>query len=156
MNAGSTYAYATHAAVVKVDIETGHVEILDYLVGHDCGTVINVLTLEGQINGAVAQGIGGALYEWMVYSPEGQPLTTSFMDYLLPAAPEIPDLEVHHFETPAPDAAFGIKGAGEGGTVGPAAAIGSAVANALTEFDIDVVATPLTPGAVRAMIRAKS
>ncbi len=155
MNAGSTYAYATHAAIVKVDIETGHVEILDYLVGHDCGTVINVLTLEGQINGAVAQGIGGALYEWMAYSPEGQPLTTSFMDYLLPAAPEVPDLEIYHFETPAPDAAFGIKGAGEGGTVGPAAAIGNAVANALREFDVDVVATPLTPSAVRTLIRAE-
>jgi carbon-monoxide dehydrogenase large subunit len=153
MNGSATYNNAAHAAVVTVDVETGAVEILDYLIAHDCGRVINPVVVEGQIQGGVAQGIAGALYEHLPYGPEGQPLAASFMDYLVPTASEIPDMLIEHFESPAPETPLGVKGAGEAGTVGPAAAIAAAVCDALSEFGVEVTATPLTPMAVRALIR---
>jgi carbon-monoxide dehydrogenase large subunit len=152
MNACSTYANAAHAAVVEVDLETGQVEILDYVVVHDCGTVINPMIVEGQAHGAVAQGIGAALYEEMPYDENAQPLATSFMDYLIPSATEIPAMTVDHFETPAPETPFGVKGVGEGGIVGPPAAIAGAVSDALQEFGVDVVDLPITPPKVRRWI----
>jgi aerobic carbon-monoxide dehydrogenase large subunit len=156
MNASATYTNASHAAVVAVDIETGVVEVLRYLVTHDCGTVINPTIVEGQIQGGVAQGIGGALYEHNAYGPEGTPLATTFMDYLLPTATEIPPIVVEHFESPAPGSAFGAKGAGEAGLIGPAPAIAAAVEDALCEFGVtDLSETPLRPSAVMSAIRRR-
>jgi carbon-monoxide dehydrogenase large subunit len=153
MNVCATYTNASHAAVVAVDIETGVVDVVRYLVTHDCGTVINPTIVEGQIHGGVAQGIGGALYEQNAYGPEGLPLATTFMDYLLPTATEIPPIVIEHFESPAPGSAFGAKGAGEAGLIGPAPAIAAAVEDALREFGVKgLSATPLTPSAVLSAI----
>jgi carbon-monoxide dehydrogenase large subunit len=156
MNAAATYANAAHGAVVKVDLETGEVRILDYLIAHDCGTVINPLILEGQITGGVAQGIGGAMYEELPYSPEGAPLATSFMDYLVPSATEIPPMTIEHFESPDPEMPLGVKGAGEAGACGPAAVIANAVANALAEYDVDIRNTPISPLVLRRLIKASA
>ena len=157
MNACPTYTNSSHAAVVAVDIETGVVEVLRYLVTHDCGTVINPMIVEGQIHGGVAQGIGGTLYEHNAYGPEGTPLATTFMDYLLPTATEIPPIVVEHFESPAPGSAFGAKGAGEAGLIGPAPAIAAAVEDALREFGVqDLSETPLRPSAVLSAIRGRA
>ena len=154
INACATYTNASHAAVVAVDIETGVVDMLHYLVTHDCGTVINPTIVEGQIHGGVAQGIGGALYEHNAYGPEGLPLATTFMDYLLPTATEVPPIVIEHFESPSPGSAFGAKGAGEAGLIGPAPAIAAAVEDALHEFGVkDLSATPLTPSVVLSAIR---
>jgi carbon-monoxide dehydrogenase large subunit len=154
MNACATYTNASHAAVVRVDVETGEVTVLRYLVAHDCGTVINPVIVEGQVVGGVAQGIGGALHELLPYTPEGQPQATTFMDYLLPTAAEVPPIVVEHFESPAPEAPFGAKGAGEAGIVGPAAAIARAVEDALAEFGVEEISeTPITPAGVLRLIR---
>jgi len=113
----NTYANGVHVAVVEVDIETGQVRVLRYAVVHDCGTVINPMVVEGQVRGGVAQGLGNALYEQMVYDSHGQPLTTSYMDYLVPTSVEVPRVAVGHVHTPSPLNPEGIKGAGEGGTM---------------------------------------
>jgi len=156
VNGVSTYTNSSHAVLVKVDIDTGKVDLLKYIVAHDCGRVVNRNLVEGQIHGGVAQGIGGTLYENLPYTPEGQPLATSFMDYLLPSATEIPPLEIKHFESPAPEMPFGVKGAGEAGVIGPAAAIAMAVENALEAEGAllgELTATPITPQIVRALVR---
>lgn len=140
------YPYATHACIVEVDPDTGAVTVLRYVVVEDCGTLINPLIVDGQVHGAVAQGIGGTLCESLVYDRDGQLVTASFMDYLVPTATELPALEVSHLETPAPDSATGAKGVGEGGTLGPPGAIANAVCDALgTELN----ELPLTPERVR-------
>jgi aerobic carbon-monoxide dehydrogenase large subunit len=127
----TAYPYATHACVVEVDVDTGHVEILRYVVAEDCGPEINPIVVEGQVHGATAQGIGGALYESMRYGADGQAVTGSFMDYLVPTACELPALSVSHLETPAPDLRGGVKGVGEGGTLAPPGALANAVSDAL-------------------------
>jgi aerobic carbon-monoxide dehydrogenase large subunit len=153
INACLAYTNASQGVVLSVDVGTGEVRVLDYLVVHDCGTVINPMIVEGQIHGGVAQGIGGALYEHFVYSPEGQPLTTTFMDYLVPSAIEIPPISVEHFESPSPRTAFGAKGTGEAGLIGPAPAIAAAIEDALAEFGVpEITATPLPPAAVLRLI----
>jgi carbon-monoxide dehydrogenase large subunit len=145
MNACATYTNASHAAVVKVDLETGAVTVLQYLVVHDCGTLINPVIVEGQIHGGVAQGLGGALLEDLPYTPEGQPQAVTFMDYLLPSATDVPPISIQHFETPDPTMPYGAKGAGEAGIIGPAAAVAWAVEDALAEFEIDeITETPVT------------
>ena len=153
MNAVATWANATHAAVVKVDLETGGVEVLDYMAVHDCGPMVNPPIVEGQVHGGVAQEIGGTLYEHMAYTDDGQPLAASFMDYLVPTAAEIPSVVVDHFESPSPAMPLGLKGAGEGGTIGPPAAVTNAVANALREFGAEIDSLPLTPPVVLGLIR---
>jgi aerobic carbon-monoxide dehydrogenase large subunit len=153
INGAVGWANATHAAVVKVDLATGEVEVLDYIVTHDCGPIINPLIVDGQVQGGVAQGIGGTLYEHIVYSEEGQPLTASFMDYLIPSATEIPAMTIEHFESPSPNLPLGVKGVGEGGVIGAPAAIGNALANALEEFGVEITSTPFTPNAIRTMLR---
>jgi aerobic carbon-monoxide dehydrogenase large subunit len=154
MNAVAAWANATQAAVVKVDIETGVIEILDYVAVHDCGPILNPPILDGQVHGGVAQEIGGVLYEHLAYSPEGQPLATTFMDYLIPSSTEIPNIVVEHIESPSPNMPLGLKGAGEGGSIGPPAAIANAVCNALEEFHVDITELPLTPPIVLEQIRA--
>jgi CO/xanthine dehydrogenase Mo-binding subunit len=116
---------------VEVDRETGALRILRYVVVHDCGPIINPLILTGQIEGGVAQGIGNAFYEQVVYDPDGQVLTQTFMDYLLPTAWEVPPVEIAHIETPSPLNPLGIKGAGEAGVIPVPAAIASAIDDAL-------------------------
>jgi carbon-monoxide dehydrogenase large subunit len=135
-----TFSNACHGAVVDVDRETGRVAIRRYVVVEDCGTMINPTVVDGQVHGGVAQGIGSALLEEIVYSPEGDLLTSTFMDYLMPCATDVPDIEVHHLVTPSPHTEYGMKGMGESGAIGPMAAIANAVADAL---GVCVTETPL-------------
>ena len=148
-----TYASAVHVAHVEVDVGTGHVKLLKYLVAHDCGKVINPLIVEGQVHGGVAQGVGGALYEEMVYDEQGQLLTGSLMDYLVPTAMELPPIDTVHLEYPSPRNPLGIKGLGEGGAISPPAAIANAVEDALQPFDVKITETPLSPARVLALIQ---
>ncbi len=153
MNGAATYTNATHAAVVRVDERTGVVKVLRYVVVHDCGRVVNPMIVAGQVHGGVAQGIGGAIYEELPYGDGGQPMATTFMDYLVPTATEIPPLDLHEIESPAPEIPYGIKGAGEAGIIGPAPAICRAVEHALEDLGVgEIVATPLKPEAVRRLI----
>jgi aerobic carbon-monoxide dehydrogenase large subunit len=138
----TAYPYATHACVVEVDTETGEVRILRYVVVEDCGPEINPIVVEGQVHGATAQGIGGTLYEAMRFSEEAQPQTASLMDYLVPTACELPDMVVHHLETPAPDLRGGFKGVGEGGALAPPGALANAVSNAL---GLEINRLPIQP-----------
>ena len=117
-----TYTSAVHVAHVEVDAGTGAVRLLRYLVAHDCGTLINPVIVEGQIHGGVAQGVGGGLLEEMVYDEQGQLLTGTFMDYLVPTAMELPPIETVHLEYPSPRNPLGVKGIGEGGAISPPAA----------------------------------
>jgi carbon-monoxide dehydrogenase large subunit len=141
----STYANSCHVAEVEVDIETGHVQVTRVLVNHDCGRVINPLIVNGQIVGGVAHGIGNALFEHLLFDENGQPLTTTLGDYLIPMATDVPNVDVIHTETPSPLNPIGVKGAGEGGTIAVIAAIISAVENALTPFDAKLTNMPITP-----------
>lgn len=141
----STHANATHIALVEVDSDTGQVTLLRYVVVEDCGTIINPTVVDGQIQGGVAQGIGTALYEHALYDENGQFLTGTLMDYLIPTAVDVPQVEIGHIESPSPHTPHGIKGVGEGGAIAPPAAIANAVADALTPFEVRVNAIPLTP-----------
>jgi carbon-monoxide dehydrogenase large subunit len=147
------FTYATQAAVVAVDPETGKVEILDYAVVEDCGTVVNPLIVDGQIVGGIAQGIGTALYEEIPFNEAGQPLATTLGDYLLPGAPEIPEIKIAHMSTPTPHTEYGMKGMGEGGAISPPAAIANAIRDALRKIGAEVNETPMTPRRVRAAIQ---
>lgn len=139
------WAGGANAAVVEVDIETGKTRILRYVVVHDSGTLVNPLIVEGQIKGGVAHGIGNVLYEGCVYNEDGQLLTATFADYTLPQAGDVPDLEIHHFETPSPFNPEGIKGAGEGGTIGSIPALASAIEDALAPFGVHINDVPIRP-----------
>ena len=147
-----TYASAVHVAVVEVDAETGRVRVLRYVVSHDCGRVINPMIVEGQIQGGVAQGIGGALYERLVYDEAGQLLTGTLMEYHLPTAAEVPDVEMHHLECPSPRNPLGLKGLGEGGAISGPAAISNAIEDALRPFGVRVTEVPLTPARIQALL----
>jgi carbon-monoxide dehydrogenase large subunit len=140
-----TFSYAAHAAVVEVDTEMGDVRILDYAVCEDGGVLINPLIVDGQVIGGVAQGIGTALYEEMPFDANGQPLATTLADYLLPGASEVPMLRIDHMETPSPYTEFGQKGIGEGGAIGPPAAIANAVNDALRALGVEINQLPITP-----------
>lgn len=140
-----TYSYATHASVVEVDLDTGHVKILRYVVVEDCGTVVNPLIVDGQIQGGVAQGIGTGLLEEFIYDDQGQPKVTSFLDYMMPGACEVPEVSIGHMSTPNPLTDLGAKGMGEGGAIAPPAALANAVTDALREFDVCVDRVPMTP-----------
>jgi carbon-monoxide dehydrogenase large subunit len=148
-----TYASAVHVALVEVDIDTGHVTLLRYVVAHDCGRVINPMIVDGQICGGVAQGIGGGLFEELVYDASGQLLSGSFMDYLLPTCVEVPPIRMIHLEFPSPRNPLGIKGVGEGGAISPPAAIANAVEDALRPFNVCVRQAPLTPERVVRLIQ---
>jgi aerobic carbon-monoxide dehydrogenase large subunit len=140
-----TFTYATHAAVVAVDPATGVIEILDYVVVEDGGVLVNPMIVDGQIYGGTAQGIGTCLYEAMPFDAQGQPLASTMLDYVLPAATEVPEIRILHMQTPSPYTEFGIKGLGEGGAIGPPAAIVSAVNDALRALNVEVYDLPLTP-----------
>jgi carbon-monoxide dehydrogenase large subunit len=137
-------SFGAHAVVVEVDRDTGEVKILRYVGVHDCGQIINPRLVEGQIIGGIAQGIGQALSEGMVYSEEGQPLTGSLLDYAIPKAQDIPDLILDTIETPSPTNPLGAKGIGSVSTVPPPAALANAVVDALSGFGVRHLDTPLT------------
>ncbi len=139
-----TWSNACHACTVEVDRDTGQVKILRYVVSEDCGRMINPNVVEGQVAGGVVQGIGGVLYEHMLYNEDGVPLATTFMDYLLPTACEVPDIEYGHVETPS-NTAGGFKGMGEGGAIGAPPCIFNAVADALALVGAEVFDQPLGP-----------
>jgi carbon-monoxide dehydrogenase large subunit len=147
------YSYATHGAVVAVDLETGVADLLDFAVAEDCGTMVNPMLVEGQIRGGVVQGIGTALYEEIPYDAEGQPLAATFMDYHMPGAHELPMIRIGHLHTPATATEYGMKGMGEGGAVAPPAAIANAVRDALAGLGAEVNETPITAERVLAAIR---
>ena len=146
------FTYSTQAAVVAVDPDTGKVELLDYAVVEDCGTVVNPMIVDGQIIGGIAQGIGTALYEEIPYDENGQPLATTFADYLLPGAPEIPEIRIGHMVTPTPHTEYGMKGMGEGGAIAPPAVIANAIRDALMQLGAEINETPMTPRRVRRAI----
>jgi carbon-monoxide dehydrogenase large subunit len=142
---GGVFAYGTHAVAVAVDPDSGVVELLDYVVAEDCGTMINPMIVDGQVQGGIAQGIGTALYEEIPFDELGQPLATTFGDYMVPCAPEIPDVRVAHLISPALATEYGVKGLGEGGAIAPPAAIANAVTDAFRSIGASFNETPLTP-----------
>jgi aerobic carbon-monoxide dehydrogenase large subunit len=139
-----TFAGGAQAAIVEIDRETGVLSIRKYACVEDTGRVINPRIVEGQVQGAIAQGIGGALAEHLVYDESGQLLTGSFMEYALPTATSVPPLDIEHIEVPAANL-IGVRGVGEGGTLGPAAVLANAVADALSPLGVEPTELPLTP-----------
>jgi carbon-monoxide dehydrogenase large subunit len=148
-----TFSYATHAAVVAVDPEIGGIEIIDYVVVEDGGKLVNPMIVDGQVHGGTAQGIGTCLFEEIAFDAQGQPLASSLLDYFVPSATEVPQIRVLHMETPSPHTEFGMKGIGEGGAVGPPAAILCAVNDALRPINVEVHDLPLSPQRILAAIR---
>lgn len=138
-------ANGCHVAIVEIDPGTGQIDIKRYIGVEDVGRVINPIVVEGQIRGCVAQGLGGVLFEQIVYDDSGQLLTNSFMDYLLPEATDIPDIEVHLFDNPTPDSLGGFKNAGEGGIPGSICAVSNAIADALAPLNVRINRLPLKP-----------
>jgi carbon-monoxide dehydrogenase large subunit len=151
-----TYASAVHVAQVEVDVATGRVTLLRYIVAHDCGRVINPTIVEGQVHGGVAQGVGGALFEEMVYDEAGQLLTGSLMDYAVPKAEDLPLIETVHLEFPSPRNPLGVKGLGEGGAISPPAAIANAIEDALAPFGVRITETPVTAARIVALLQRHS
>ena len=146
------WANATHVCTCEVDIVTGEVTLLRYIVSEDCGPMINPNVVEGQIAGGTVQGIGGALYEHLAHDDDGNPVATTFMDYLLPTSAEVPDIEYGHIETRGPGPG-GYKGVGEGGAIGAPPAVANAVADALQPFGVEITRLPLSPSAIVALIQ---
>ncbi|HEX9031162.1 MAG TPA: xanthine dehydrogenase family protein molybdopterin-binding subunit [Streptosporangiaceae bacterium] len=146
------WANATHLCTCEVDIVTGKVTLLRYVVSEDIGPMINPNVVEGQIAGGTVQGIGGALFEHLAYDEDGNPVTTTFLDYLLPTAAEVPVIEYGHIETPGPGPG-GYKGVGEGGAIGAPPAVVNAVADALAPLGVRITRLPLTPASIVALIR---
>jgi aerobic carbon-monoxide dehydrogenase large subunit len=140
-----TFPFGTHICVVEVEPQTGRVEIKKYVAVDDCGRVINPLLVDGQIQGGIAQGLGQALFEEVVYDENGQLLTSSLMDYALPRAVDLPPLDLARTETPTPVNPLGIKGVGEAGTIGSTPAIVNAVIDALAPFGVTHIDMPLKP-----------
>jgi carbon-monoxide dehydrogenase large subunit len=148
----SIWVNATHVCTCEVDVETGGVTLLRYIVSEDCGPMINPDVVEGQIAGGVVQGIGGALYEHLAYDDDGNPLATTLMDYLVPSAAEVPSIEYGHIETPSPGPG-GYKGVGEGGAIGAPPAVVNAVADALAPFGVTITRLPLSPARIVSLLK---
>jgi len=148
------FTYASHACKVAVDIDTGAVEVLDYAIVEDCGTMVNPMIVEGQTYGGATQGIGTALLEESPYDAFGNPGASTFADYMMPGATDAPHFRIDHMESPSPFTEYGIKGMGEGGTIPTPAAIGNAINDALKSIGAEVNETPFTPRRVRAAIEA--
>jgi carbon-monoxide dehydrogenase large subunit len=156
-DSGGVFAYGTHAVVVAVDPDSGMTELLDYVVSEDCGTMINPMIVDGQVLGGIVQGIGTALYEEIPYDQRGQPLVATLADYMVPCAPEIPNIRIEHLVTPALTTEYGVKGLGEGGAIAPPAAIANAVADAFADIRANFNETPLSPRRVcEAIERARA
>ena len=149
----ATFASGVHVATVEIERETGRIEILDYTVVSDAGRVINPLIVEGQIHGGVAQGVGGALYEELVYDDHGQPRTQSLLEYVMPTAEQVPSMRIANLITPSPLNPLGVKGVGEAGALAPPAAIAAAVEDALRPFGARITGTPLRPEDIFRLMR---
>jgi carbon-monoxide dehydrogenase large subunit len=149
-----TFSYACHAVTVSVDLDLGKVELLDYVIVEDAGTMINPMVVDGQVCGGAAQGIGTALFEEMPFDAAGQPLASTLADYHLPVAADIPPIRIIHMETPSPLSRFGQKGIGESGAIGPPAAIANAVNDALAPLGAEITEVPMTPERVLRAIQA--
>ena len=149
-----TFSNACHVAIVEVDVETGGVRLERFLAVEDAGRIINPLIADGQVHGGIAQGIGNALYEEIVYDALGNVLTATLADYLPPTVREVPPIELQHLETPAASSLTGAKGLGEGGAIGAPAAILNAVNDALSPFTVSIDEVPATPQRIRAALRA--
>jgi aerobic carbon-monoxide dehydrogenase large subunit len=139
------FSYSAHAATVAVDCELGKVDILEYVVIEDGGVLVNPMIVDGQVLGGTAQGIGSALYEEMPFDRQGQPMASTLADYLIPGATDIPQVRIEHMQTPSPYTEFGVKGIGEGGVIGPPAAILNAINDALRPLGAEVNECPVTP-----------
>jgi carbon-monoxide dehydrogenase large subunit len=150
------YANVCHVAEVEVDPETGGVHILRYTAMQDSGVLINPLIVDGQTHGSVAHGLGNAMFEWMGYDADAQPVTTSLSDYLLPTSTEVPRVEALYRQTPSPMNPLGAKGVGEVGTVPVAAAIISAIEDALRPFGVHLAQAPVNPAYIVSQVRASS
>ncbi len=148
-------ASGVHAMIIEIDPETMALDILRYVIVHDCGEVINPLILDGQIHGGVAQGIGNAFYEKLSYSPEGQLLSGSFMDYLLPTSMEVPRMEIEHVVTPSPLNPLGTKGAGEAGAIPVGPLFAQAIEDALAETAVEILEIPLSPSRLWHLVHQK-
>jgi len=149
-----TYGGGCHAVEVEIDIETCGVRILRYVVVNDSGRMINPMMVEGQLVGGTVHALGNALFEWMGYDDGAQPLTTTFADYLLPTATEVPTIEVKFAEFPSPLNPLGVKGVGESGCVPAAGAIVSAIESALEPFGVRITEYPVTPARLFALLQA--
>jgi carbon-monoxide dehydrogenase large subunit len=149
-----TTTCATHIAALEIDPATYQIRFDRFVVAEDCGRLINPSIVDGQVHGGVAQGIGAALYEEVVYDAEGQIHTASLMDYVVPAASEIPALQVVHLESASPTTLGGFRGMGEGGTIGAPAAVANAIADALSPLGIEINELPVTPDRLFRLIEA--
>lgn len=149
-----TFSYACHAVKVAVDTKSGHIELLDYVIVEDAGTMINPMVVDGQVNGGTVQGIGTALFEEMPFDSSGQPLASTLADYHLPVAFDIPPVRIIHMETPSPLSRYGQKGIGESGAIGPPGAIANAVNDALAPLGAELGQVPMTPERVLAALAA--
>jgi carbon-monoxide dehydrogenase large subunit len=145
------WANATHACTCEVDVQTGHVTLTRYIVSEDVGPMINPNVVEGQIAGGTVQGIGGALLENMAYDDDGNPLSSTFVDYLLPTATEVPQIEFGHVEIPGPGVG-GYKGCGEGGAIGSTPAVINAINDALAPLGVTLTRLPASPAAIVELI----
>jgi carbon-monoxide dehydrogenase large subunit len=143
-------------AIVEVDIETGIVAVQRIVAVEDCGTMINPMIVEGQLRGGITQAIGAAFLEEMTYDEQGQLLTTTFMDYLVPTASEVPPIEIIHIETPSQVTAGGVKGMGESAMIAAPAALVNAVNDALEPFDAYLTEVPVTPNRILAAIASST
>lgn len=150
----TTFCCGADAAVVEVDLETGKVKVLKYVAVHDVGKIIDPASVEAQVQGGIAQGIGGALFEELIYNEDGQLLTTTFTDYLMPTAIDIPEIEIDHIETPSPVTETGAKGMGEGPIIIPPEVIISAVEDALAPFKVRISETPLKPERIWRLLKS--
>ena len=148
----ATYSNGVVVAVVEVDVATGGLHVEDLVAVEDCGTMINPNVVDGQIRGAVAQGVGAALLEEMAYSEDGQPQSVSFLDYLLPSTTEVPDIRIAHHCSPSPHTVNGVKGLGESGLISTPAAVANAVADALSPFGGRIQELPIRPERIVALI----
>jgi carbon-monoxide dehydrogenase large subunit len=155
LNKKHTYTYGAHAAHVAVDPKLGQVELIDYVVVEDCGRIINPLTVHGQTIGSVVQGLGGAIMEHLVYDQQGQLLTGSLADYLIPTASDFPNIRAVVLENhPSPINPLGAKGAGEGGIIAAGGVMANAIANALSAFGAEPRELPLTPTRIWELVQA--
>jgi aerobic carbon-monoxide dehydrogenase large subunit len=151
-----TFSNACHVALVEVDVETGHTKVEKFVVAEDAGKIINPMIADGQVHGGVAQGIGNALLEEIIYDENGSPLTATLADFMPPTAHEIPEIELHHIETPSTESLTKAKGLGEGGCIGAPAAVVNAINDALAPFNVSIDEMPATPQRVRAALREAS
>jgi carbon-monoxide dehydrogenase large subunit len=149
-----TFSSGTHLCEIEIDRETGRLTITRYLIVEDCGRLLNPRVVEGQLHGATAQGLGGALYEEIVYDADGQNLSGTFLDYAVPTASRLPTFEIEHLERPDPNTPLGMKGMAEGGTMGASAAISNAVADALAPLGLDASRQPFTSRRLAEILRA--